>query len=143
MSQLTKGVYTEARHMDERGPFGLKCGQFRDSLSRICHSAYWYNQRGEKIGYGDLALGDIGRISRDIERGELFIALTETSVHGGYDVLSPGTIAQHALYVIAKNEVSWVYHYGGKPEETRESRGLIAKVITEQELVKLMAQEGE
>lgn len=57
------------------GPFGLKCGQMR--VQRRVHNGGWYNKFGEKIGWGDLSLDDMVRISQEIPNDELFFILSE------------------------------------------------------------------
>ena len=68
--------------------FGLHAGQIRSvnySNCRECgideklvHNGGWYNREGEKIGWGDLSLGDMENVRRHLEPKGAFIVLSET-----------------------------------------------------------------
>jgi len=41
------------------------------------HNAGWYNSNGNKLGWGDLSHGDLDKILKALQPGELFIILHE------------------------------------------------------------------
>lgn len=85
---LAKGVY--GHEFDtKRGPFALRCGQYR--FNEICHNAGWYNANGEKLGFGDLSDDDFKRIAENIPDGEAFIVLGERDSFWNF-VDKPGII---------------------------------------------------
>lgn len=71
MSRLAKGMYDGA----EPGLFGLKLGQIRNE--RLVKAGGWYNERGEKLGWGDLSPGDFKRICLELRDDELFVVLSD------------------------------------------------------------------
>ena len=72
--RLTKGLYGhEFEHKD--GLFSLFCGQMRGTS--VSHNGGWYNQLGEKLGWGDLSQKDLEKISKGLKPGEAFIVLGE------------------------------------------------------------------
>ena len=80
--RLTKGVYDNLTfgivgkpNESMSGLFGLYEGQIRGSS--VVHNGGWYNNLGEKIGWGDLSEKDLQKISRDLKSDEAFIVLGE------------------------------------------------------------------
>ena len=74
MKRLKKGLYGhEFRHTSNL--FGLGCGQMSAEGGRVIKNGGWYNRSGEKLGWGDLSVEDLRRISCELEDGELFIIL--------------------------------------------------------------------
>ncbi|MFA5830562.1 MAG: hypothetical protein WC878_01905 [Candidatus Paceibacterota bacterium] len=135
MAQLVKGMYGS-----ERKPtgdlFGLRCGQERFK-NRIIHNGGWYNQAGEKLGWGDLSREDFERISKELDYGgELFIVLNShdsfwkfTTNFDGFNVGSPGIdyVTKHAQYIILRNQL---YKIDTSEKETvLDPSGLAFKVL--------------
>ena len=54
---------------------GLRTDQMRGK--EVFHNAGWYNQKSEKIGYGDLSDEDIKRITETLGENEVLIILSE------------------------------------------------------------------
>jgi hypothetical protein len=99
---LTKSVYGLETDPNKT-PFKLINGQ--QKLNGIISSAGWFNGKGERLGYGDLSIKDINRISKNIPDNEMFYVLSE--VDASWDIpkeldrSAPGTD-----YVI--NNASWI-----------------------------------
>lgn len=71
--RLEKGMYGYPKNSKL---FGLREGSC--VAYDFVHNGGWYNCRGEKLGWGDLSLGDIRKISEELEEGEFFIILYES-----------------------------------------------------------------
>jgi hypothetical protein len=98
-----------------RAVFGLVTGQIRghDLFSK----AGWYNEKGEKLGWGDISPRDVKNIQNYLELGQAFILLSEnasywsfTKFHGRADEVHPSERApgidyclQNAKLVITKS----------------------------------------
>ena len=136
--RLTKGMYGR-EFKPESELFGIRCGQIR--ARTIVHNGGWYNQRGEKLGWGDLSPEDFQRISDGLENGELFIVLYESDSFWSFvtkpviigsrttvrpDVEAPGVeyVVEKCGYVIAKNRLYYVDRYESSREETFEWYGV-------------------
>ncbi len=148
MAQLTKGMYG-----DEFNPtgdlFGLYCRQMRGGKTKLTHNSGWYNKSGEKLGWGDLSTKDFRKISRELKNGELFIILSEsdsywnfiTPQHGPLNKMAkkkglkmmaaPGVdyVTEHAMYIIARNQLYCVDRYGDSKKKTEKRGGLQFKVL--------------
>lgn len=89
--------------------FGLSYGQIKSDA--ILHNAGWFNNQGEKLGYGDISYNDIENIQKDLFDDECFILLSENatswSIPSELNRMEPGID-----YV--KNNASWFItkHYG-------------------------------
>ena len=155
MAQLTKGMYGHEFHSTS-DLFGLRCGQMRGGDAKMTHNSGWYNKSGEKLGFGDLSTKDFQRISSELEDGELFIILGESDSFWNFvtrpgligsmaqtkpTVEAPGVdyVAEHAMYVIARNQLYRIDRYGDSKEETSEWRGLQFKVLKPDATRSLMA----
>jgi hypothetical protein len=147
MAQLTKGMYG-SQFVNASSLFGLRCGQMR-GRDRIGHNSGWYNEAGEKLGWGDLSVADIRRISREIEPGELFIILGEQDsfwnfvTHYGAigsmcrtkpEAESPGVeyVAEKCCLIVAKDRVCFVDRYSAPREGATVvlGNGLRCEVLT-------------
>ncbi|TSC83037.1 MAG: hypothetical protein G01um101419_309 [Parcubacteria group bacterium Gr01-1014_19] len=159
MSRLTQGMYKpEARVPGQEPMFGLRFGQLRH-MGEFGHNAGWYNKAGEKLGYGDLATGDLQKIAAELEEGELFITMGEqdsfwtfVTEHRGWlgaqcvtsqDEHSPGIayVAEKAVYVIAKGKVyvcdrGWAR--GDHLAKYSKMVGVPFELITTAQLVEMM-----
>jgi len=99
---LTKAMYGDLNC----NMFGLTYGQIRTDA--LIQSAGWFNNKGEKLGYGDLNLQDLIRIRKEIlsEEGE-FIILSEGNslwnIPSGMDKTAPGIeyVMENASWVVA------------------------------------------
>lgn len=114
--RLTKGMYgTEFRNTD-CPLFGIKCGQMRGDP--ISSDSGWYNQLGEKLGWGDLSPEDFQRISEQLELDEIFIILSKQDsfwkfvehigIIGSLSKTTPTAeapgidyVSEHAIYIIS------------------------------------------
>lgn len=83
---LTKELFS-----DDAPTFGLVSGQMRNSLEKIFHNAGWYNQYGEKVGWGDMSLKDLEHVSKEIDENDMFIVLGESDSFWNF-VTQIGTI---------------------------------------------------
>lgn len=61
-------------------------GQMR--MKNLIHNGGWYNQDGEKLGWGDLAATDLNRIATLLTPGEVFITLGEHDSHWAFQAVS-------------------------------------------------------
>ncbi len=154
MTRLTKGMYG-----DQFNPtgnlFGLHCGQMRGGKTKLTHNSGWYNKLGEKLGWGDLSSKDFQHISRELKDGELFIILGEQDSFWNFvtgygpigsmcptkpEVQAPGMayVAEHARYIIARNQMYQVDCFGDLKKKTSEWRGLRFKLLTPDAVKALM-----
>ncbi len=146
--KLTRGMFgtefggpTEASKL-----FGLRTGQMRCGYeSPRAHNGGWYNQAGEKLGWGDLRPDDFKRIQQLLEPGQMFLVLGEhdsfwnfvsrASVIGSMatttpDMDAPGAeyVAEKAWYVITPEFVRHINEYGN-PRDDEMSRDEAKKLI--------------
>lgn len=145
MTQLFKGMY--GNHFDPKAAlFDLYSGQMRGGKTKMTHNSGWYNKSGEKLGWGDLSVGDFKRISREINKTELFIILSERDSFWNFVThigavgcmcqtnpaeKAPGVnyVVEHARYVIARKKFYIVDRYGYKKKSTLELNGLCFTVL--------------
>lgn len=147
--QLIKLMYEGS--FDQRSQlFGLYTGQTRSR--DYIHNGGWYNADGEKLSWGDLSLDDFRRIMAELVEGELFVILHEGDSFWNFvtkigpigsmsevtpDVNSPGSeyIAEHACYIIVKDEVFTINMFGNRkpPVEYVERDGLRMKTLSRDE----------
>lgn len=124
---LIPGVYGE-EFRPKVGPFGFRCGQMR--ANRVVHNGSWYNNKGEKIGWGDLSQDDLQTISSQICDNELFVILGE---HDGFwnlnleERANPkiSYLLQKCRYVICKGAIHKSYD---NPVPFKEKNGIIVSV---------------
>jgi hypothetical protein len=99
LSKMCFGLQTDPN----KTPFGFLNGQVRHDA--IITSAGWYNFEGQKLGYGDLSLQDMAKISSTLSKNEIFLVLSEGdsfwNVPKNINSAEPGS-----EYVIAN--ASWV-----------------------------------
>ena len=109
------------------------------------HNAGWYNKLGEKLGWGDISIGDFQRICREIEGDELFITLSERDsfwelvvdlgASASTAVMSPSAeapgveyVAEKCHYIIGRDEI---YHIDNNDSGDRVIiKGLSFKVLS-------------
>lgn len=84
MSRLVQGMYSNPARQEL---FGLHAGQIRYRRDLV-HNGGWYNEHGEKLGWGDLSAKDMNRISAELENDELFIVLDEASSYWNFVTFS-------------------------------------------------------
>ncbi|MCX6736027.1 MAG: hypothetical protein NTZ13_03000 [Candidatus Parcubacteria bacterium] len=137
MVQLTKGMYgSESNQTGDL--FGLACGQMC-SEKKITHNSGWYNRSGEKLGWGDLNAEDFARIARELDAGEFFIILSEQDsrwkVPEGKEE-DPGVlyVAEHALYIITRNQLFRVDDWGYERGRREEVYGLTFIILIKQDV---------
>ncbi len=131
--RLTKGVFVNPLPGTPR-LFGLKLGQIKQNA--VIKSAGWYNQNGERAGFGDLDLPDLERIAADIAPGDFFIALSREDANCFVHPLMPGKktlpqsniehpgqkyILEKARYIIAADHI-YLVQKRGKKKNTDVSR---------------------
>lgn len=148
MTRLKKGMYENPREC----LFGLRNEQLCGRDVRVAKNSGWYNKRGEKLGWGDLSAEHVRRIASELNDGELFIVLSETDSYWNFvkfdnmakkenpKMFAPGIdyVAEHAMYVIVRNDMYQVDRYNNSKEKTVEWRGLKFKVINPQAVKNLM-----
>lgn len=124
MSTLNAGMYS-----DPACKFaGLVQDQRRSNP--LMTNASWFNDRGEKIGSGDLTIRDLDEVAANMPIGELFIALSEYSsvwnVPSGMSRFNPGIdyVMQNAAWVVSGFDATFdtIYHINST---TGESSGSI------------------
>lgn len=152
MGQLQPGVYGREM-MSKVGPFGLHCAQMRGK-NRIAKNHGWYNNHGEKVGWGDLEASDVANIQAGLEPNELFITIGE---EGSFDefvaqegdiglmcktnpmIHSPGLeyVVQRCIYIITRETFYRAHRYAAEPYElhgvriVQIDREQAARIITE------------
>ena len=117
---LTKAVY---ERIDTRGPFDLRNNQMSRKIEVVLRNAGWYNQKGERLGCGDISVSDMERISKGLNKHELFVILSESDsrwafegktslrfINTKYKTSSmdfPGKeyISQYCMFILAKNKI--------------------------------------
>lgn len=145
MTQLFKGMYGD--YLNPKADlFDLYSGQMRGGKTKMTHNSGWYNKSGEKLGWGDLSVGDFKRISREIKKTEVFIILNENDSFWKFVThlgtvgcmckinpaeKAPGVnyVAEHAVYVIARKKFYIVDRYGDLNKPTLELNGLCFTVL--------------
>jgi len=146
MLQLKKGMYgSELLPTGEL--FGLHCGQAR-SEDKLAHHAGWYNQSGEKLGWGDLDSSDFMRISDGLNSGEIFIILSGEDSHGNFvkggiinrDEEAPGIdyVAQKAVYAIVSGKFYLINPYGNPNDKVFQKNGISFELLTPDEMKNLI-----
>lgn len=147
--QLTPGLFgTEFNPKSEL--FGLMCGQMRGM--KIIHNAGWYNRKGYKLGWGDLANYDFRRIAEEIQENEHFVILDEEHsfwefVHAPQVIGSmaevvpwidkPGSqyVLKHARFIIARNRL---YTLEPRREKTWTIDGVEFDVISRAQAAQIL-----
>lgn len=111
MKQLTLGMYG-SELKQKSALFGIRCGQMCGGQNKMTHNSGWYNKSGEKLGWGDLSIEDMVRISKQLNVDELFIVLGEGAsswyhATNGIPEMTPGIgyVMRHAMYVIAHGKM--------------------------------------
>jgi len=74
--RLTPGMFGREFGPRVETPFNLHTGQMRSQ--EIAHNGGWFNQEGERLGWGDLAAEDFVNIQRTLEPGDMFFVLGES-----------------------------------------------------------------
>lgn len=126
MARLTKGMY--GSYMDPKlDLFVLYSGQMRGRKIMIGRNAGWFNKLGERLGWGDLSTQDFRRIAKGLNKGELFIVLSESDSRFSSSLKSaakeemdfPGVdhVLKTAMYVIARRKVYIVDRYSSIKEK--------------------------
>ncbi|MDP1689645.1 MAG: hypothetical protein Q8L52_00330 [bacterium] len=154
--RLTKGVYG---HQFNRANnlFGIRCGQIRSH--EFVHNGGWYNQQGEKLGWGDLTAADLQRISRELQDGELFVILPESASFWKFvekesagpigsmcattsDEQAPGIdyVAAECSYIIARGTIHIVSRYTKETDGTFEYEGVTFTRLAPDKANQLLAQ---
>ncbi len=131
---------------EQRAPneLGLYAGNRRQLGQMVVKNNFWFNQNGERVGNGDLSLNDIEKISRVIDKGEIFITITE-GPSMGYSFCDPDIeyIVKHAHLVITKGHAYFVSDNRDNPEETKEACDARLPVLTRAELTQLIKKSEE
>lgn len=153
--KLTQGLFGHEFKPNRDNPFDLRTGQMRSyGNGKVGHNAGWYNQNGEKLGWGDLTMTDLERVATAIEKDEMFITVAEQDSFwafvqqiGSIGALcrvkpteaAPGReyVACKARYVVTRGTVS---HIRGRHDKTRNGqtrekffRTLVGRDPTDQE----------
>jgi len=138
--------------------FGLTEGQLR--FEDIVHNGSWYNDRGEKLGWGDLNPQDLKNIANGLVEGESFYILSESVSYWAFvtkvnsdlshevlpDVTSPGIdfVQKHAIFLIEPNKVSVIFdrrYYSD--EQIKKSVGYYQDRVPDVTVVAGYRQSGE
>ncbi len=93
-------------------------GVKRPQCQKMTHNSGWYNDKGEKVGWGDLCTCDMARIAR--ECGETFYILSESASYWDFQraqkngevgpdatISNPGIeyVRKHAMYTIKPESI--------------------------------------
>lgn len=131
---------------EQRAPneLGLYAGNRRQLGQMVVKNNFWFNQNGERVGNGDLNLKDIEKISRVIDKGEIFITITEEPSMG-YSFCNPSIeyIVKQAHLVITKGHTYFVSGKRDNPEETKEACDARLPILTRAELTELIKKSEE
>jgi hypothetical protein len=132
------------------GLFGLKLGQIRSE--RLVKAGGWYNERGEKLGWGDLSPADFRRICAELGDDELFIVLSEIDSFASFvekvgdamfevrpGIEAPGIdyVAKKCRFVIQQGVLSAVSDHHA--DTVAIKMGLPFRVFTRKEVRKFLA----
>lgn len=146
MTALTKGMFEELR---SPGAFGLYSSQMRSGLAKLVHNGGWYNQTGQKLGWGDLSAHDLERVFKEVDEGHTFIVLSERDSHWDFfrrvpagDPCEKGVdyVAEHASYIVHKKGMYCVDKYGDRTK--RVELGIEFDVIRPSEVTELLKSLG-
>lgn len=155
-SVLVKGMYA----MGGRGhvpsnAFGLHEGQCGDDSA--AHNGGWYNDKGEKLGWGDLSYAQLQRISQEIPEGETFYVLPESASFWKFvdkigpigalcttkpDINAPGIeyVQAECRWVIRRGNVTKVddydFEYGGHTEPFTNTRKNLTYTVISRAMLK-------
>ena len=111
---------TDMANTDMLTKLGLRSGQLR--ADDFVHNGGWYNDRGEKLGWGDLSPSDVLRIVQSLEPGDAFYVLSEQDSFWNFvtalgpigslcatspNVHAPGLpyVEEHARYLLLPNTI--------------------------------------
>jgi len=72
----------------------------------IGHNAGWFNEAGEKLGWGDLSQLDIEKLMVSLEHGEKFFIVEEEAWRVGEGVQGPKDLQDKAHMVVMRER--WV-----------------------------------
>jgi len=76
-SRLKQGMFGSEFRQTGR-LFGLRCGQMvSNHRKKEGHNYGWYNQKGEKLGWGDLSADNLMTIASELLEGEVFVTMGE------------------------------------------------------------------
>ncbi len=99
MPQLTEQMFEE---VGSDNPFGLYSSQQRPYL----HKTGWYNNRGQWLGYGDIAADDLMRIAAEIAEGEAFILVDQRDWEfKRFHEVSVGFLVDHAQWIVRRGKI--------------------------------------
>ena len=152
MKRLTKGMYEYNKSIPTSNLFNLRHCQISPKGIKIVHNGGWYNKFGERLGCGDLSTEDFQRISKKLRKDELFIVLTESAASWNFTkrkkfprgvklkIEAPGVkyVAEHAMYVIARNQMYVIQRFRISKKSTFKCRELQFNIITHDALKALM-----
>lgn len=113
--------------LNDVSKLGLRIGAIK--AVELVHNGGWYNTKGEKIGWGDLASEDIPKIQAALEQGEIFVVLSESDSYWNFVTFAdsktvvnpkesnPGLdyLSKKARWLISKNMVWFVTNYETEP----------------------------
>jgi len=152
MNRLKKGLYGSQRRPRSR-LFGLRCGQISARSEKVVHNGGWYNSAGEKLGWGDLSVQDIGRISRGLRKGELFIVLGERDSYWNFVSFKPEFrtsrkekapgiryVIDRCYLIVARSRIYYVTSLDDESGKSMRLGGLTCRIITKQEARTLVRQ---
>jgi hypothetical protein len=122
---LEKGMYNYkgGGSYGSSSRFGLRCGQMRPRDTKVGHNNGWYNQNGEKLGWGDLSKEDLINIAKGLEEDEVFITLGEQDSYWYVDnkekEMNPGRdyVIEKARHIIRPNLIEHANCYKERDDE--------------------------
>jgi len=137
--------------------FGLKRGQLRHN--RLVKNGGWYNERGEKLGWGDLSPDDFRRIRRELEDDERFIVLGEGDSFWHFvkkvnfvravlvvrpEVEAPGIkyVAEKCRYIIQKETSHFVSDDHSDADIVAVKMGVVFHALSRKKAKKLLIGDG-
>lgn len=150
--KLTKGMFGSEfgqptpEQTEAQKHFGVRTGQMRCGYeSPRTHNGGWYNQAGEKLGWGDLDSNDFRTIQQKLEPGQMFLVLGEHDSFWNFvtrvgiigsdstttpDVNAPGPeyVAEKAWHIITPEFIRHINDYDN-PRDGEMSREEVKKLI--------------
>lgn len=123
---------------------GLAFGQIWGGSYRVTKNSGWYNEKGEKIGFGDLSRDNFKTITEKLLKGEYFVVLSETDASWNFNakgflqgskkkihIDAPGVdyVSAHATWVITQGKIFKVDSFNSEKGKTVTWRGVHALVL--------------
>ena len=93
------------------------------TMRSIVHNGGWYNQNGDRVGWGDLSPQDLKKVSEVLDAGEVFVVLREMDAYwdlpsrlgrGRMDDPGKEYLVEYACFAVVKDCIYVVDRDDGK-----------------------------